>query len=74
MKDKGLHPKNKFNTGYNFEELIVINPILKEFVFKNKYDNLSIDFSNPKAVKELNKALLFSYDKIAIFILQHPGI
>ena len=67
MKDKGLHPKNKFNSGYNFDELIKTNPILKEFVSKNKYGNLSIDFSNPKAVKELNKGLIFSYDRISVW-------
>jgi 23S rRNA (adenine1618-N6)-methyltransferase len=67
MKDKGLHPKNKFNKGYNFENLISANPLLKEFVSENKHNNLSIDFSNPKAVKELNKALLFSYDAITIW-------
>jgi len=65
MKDKGLHVKNRFNKGYDFEELIQKNPLLEEFVSKNKYQNFSIDFSNPKAVKELNKALLFSYDKIS---------
>ena len=67
MKEKGLHPNNKFNKGYNFDELIKKNPHLKEFVSKNKYQNFSIDFSNPKAVKELNKALLFSYDKIDVW-------
>ena len=67
MKDKGLHFKNKFNKGYNFEELIIKNPLLKDFVIKNKYDIITIDFSNPKAVKELNKALLFSYDKISVW-------
>lgn len=67
MKDKGLHSKNKFNKGYNFDELIKNNPTLKEFIIKNKFDTFSIDFSNPKAVKELNKALLFSYDKISIW-------
>ncbi len=67
MKDKGLHPRNKFNTGYNFEELIQNNPPLKEFVFTNTYDAITIDFSNPKAVKELNKALLFSFDKISVW-------
>ena len=67
MKDKGLHFKNKFNKGYNFEELIIKNPLLKDFVIKNKYDTITIDFSNPKAVKELNKALLFSYDKISVW-------
>ena len=67
MKDKGLHPKNRFNRGYNFEELIKNNSSLSEFVIKNKYDSITIDFSNPKAVKELNKALLFSYDKISVW-------
>lgn len=65
MKEKGLHLKNKFNKGYNFDELIIKNPALKEFVVKNQFDTLTIDFSNPIAVKELNKALLFSFDKIS---------
>ena len=65
MKDKGLHPKNRFNKGYNFEELVANNPALKEFVAINKFDTITIDFSNPAAVKELNKALLFSFDKIS---------
>ncbi|TMM28819.1 23S rRNA (adenine(1618)-N(6))-methyltransferase RlmF [Polaribacter aestuariivivens] len=67
MKDKGLHPKNKFNKGYDFNDLIKVNPSLKEFVSENKYGTTTIDFSNPKAVKELNKGLLFSYDKIAVW-------
>lgn len=67
MKDKGLHPNNKFSKGYNFEELIISNPKLKEFVANNKFNNLSIDFSHPNAVKELNKALLFTYDKISLW-------
>lgn len=65
MKDKGLHPKNKFNKGYDFKELIQLNTSLKDYVLENRFGNLSIDFSNPKAVKELNKALLFSYKKIS---------
>lgn len=67
MKNKGLHSKNKFNKGYQFKDLMIENPSLKEFVFENSYGNISIDFSNPKAVKELNKALLFTYDKISIW-------
>ncbi|WP_299013867.1 23S rRNA (adenine(1618)-N(6))-methyltransferase RlmF [uncultured Polaribacter sp.] len=67
MKDKGLHPKNKFNKGYNFEELVATNSNLKSFIIENKHGNQTIDFSDPKAVKELNKALLFSYDKISIW-------
>ncbi|MBT7815933.1 MAG: 23S rRNA (adenine(1618)-N(6))-methyltransferase RlmF [Polaribacter sp.] len=67
MKEKGLHPKNKFNKGYDFDVLIVENPLLKEFVLENKFGSISIDFSNPNAVKELNKALLFSYDKLNLW-------
>ena len=67
MKEKGLHPRNKFNKGYNFDELIKVNPKLKEFVTKNKYDVVTIDFSNPDAVKELNKALICTFDKISIW-------
>ena len=68
MKDnKGLHPKNKFNKGYDFDKLVKDNGVLKEFVLENKYGTTSIDFSNPKAVKELNKALLFSYKSINIW-------
>ena len=67
MKEKNLHPKNKFNKGYNFEELIQTNPKLETYVSKNKFDVVTIDFSIPEAVKELNKALLFSYDKISVW-------
>ncbi|WP_405606047.1 23S rRNA (adenine(1618)-N(6))-methyltransferase RlmF [Polaribacter sp. Asnod1-A03] len=65
MRNKGLHPKNKFNKGYNFDELLKNNPTLKDYVTNNTFGNLSIDFSNPIAVKELNKGLLFSYNKIS---------
>lgn len=67
MKEKGLHPKNKFNKGYNFDDLTIKNPVLKELVIKNKFDAITIDFSDPKAVKELNKALLFTFDKITVW-------
>jgi|TARA_B110000967_G_C18896065_1_gene570757 23S rRNA (adenine1618-N6)-methyltransferase len=67
MKEKGLHPKNKFNKGYNFDDLMIKNPVLKELVIKNKFDDITIDFSDPKSVKELNKALLFTFDKITVW-------
>lgn len=67
MNEKGLHPNNKFNNGYNFDDLIKKNPLLKAFVIKNKFDAITIDFSNPNAVKELNKALLFTYDNISVW-------
>ncbi|GGG44002.1 ribosomal RNA large subunit methyltransferase F [Bizionia arctica] len=34
---------------------------LEPFVFVNSYETQTIDFSNPKAVKALNTALLFAY-------------
>jgi len=62
--DNSLHPKNKHKNGYDFEKLIKSNSALEEFVFTNEYGTKTIDFSNPKGVKELNKALLFSEYKI----------
>lgn len=67
MAAKDFHPKNKFNKGYDFNSLVVHNKNLKSLVFENEYNTKTIDFSNPKAVKELNKALLFSYDSIHVW-------
>jgi len=55
---KSLHPRNFHNNRYDFPQLLKSLPKLKNYVFKNKYDELSIDFSNAKAVLTLNKALL----------------
>jgi 23S rRNA (adenine1618-N6)-methyltransferase len=56
---------NRFSKSYNFDELIEGNKNLAKFVKENKYGTITIDFSDPKAVKELNKALLFTYDIIS---------
>ena len=53
-----MHPRNKHQGRYDFEALISANPALGKFVKPNAYDDLSIDFANPQAVKALNKALL----------------
>jgi 23S rRNA (adenine1618-N6)-methyltransferase len=55
---QNLHPKNRHNNGYDFLALCKALPALKAFVHTNKYQNLSIDFSIPQAVKALNQALL----------------
>ena len=65
MKEKGLHQKNNFKNGYNFKELIIKNPALKEFIVKNEFGTVTIDFSNLQGVRELNKALICSLDKIS---------
>ena len=58
-----LHPRNKHRFGYDFVDLIQCCPDLKDFVFTNQYETLTMDFSNSEAVKLLNKALLISeYD------------
>ncbi len=53
-----LHPRNKHRLRYDFKQLCQTCPELTTFVSINKYKNESIDFSNPRAVKMLNKALL----------------
>jgi len=56
-----LHPRNKNRERYDFKELLESCSDLKPFVILNKYDDQSIDFADPKAVKMLNKALLMHY-------------
>ena len=55
-----LHPRNNHRFGYDFKTLIENSPELKQYVFVNEFETETIDFSNPDAVKELNKALLTS--------------
>jgi 23S rRNA (adenine1618-N6)-methyltransferase len=57
-KDKGLHPRNKHNDNYDFDALVETSPELKQYVKKNQYGTLTIDFAEPKAVLALNRALL----------------
>lgn len=59
-----LHPRNKHNSLYDFALLTIENPDLKAFVKLNPKGEQTIDFSNPKAVKQLNKALLKSYYQV----------
>lgn len=60
-----LHPRNLDRFGYNFEQLIAKSPELQHFVAINEHNpdasGETIDFSNPDAVKSLNKALLLSH-------------
>jgi 23S rRNA (adenine1618-N6)-methyltransferase len=59
-----MHKNNKHKADYNFDKLCENLPELNEFVFTNKYDTKTVDFSNPKAVKALNTALLISHYNI----------
>ena len=58
---KNLHPRNQHRLGYEFDSLIQILPELKNFVGINEHQIQTLDFSNPDAVKALNKALLLAY-------------
>ncbi|RXJ85663.1 23S rRNA (adenine(1618)-N(6))-methyltransferase RlmF [Arcobacter sp. CECT 8985] len=61
---KNLHPRNFHNKRYDFPQLIQSLPKLADYVFKNKYDDLSIDFADSKAVLTLNKAILSHFYNI----------
>ena len=59
-----MHKNNIHKTGYDFLKLCEVYPQLKAFVFENKYNTQTIDFSNSEAVKQLNTALLFTHYNI----------
>lgn len=59
-----LHPRNKNREQYDLRALININPDLANYLKPNKHGVDSVDFSNPTAVKMLNKLLLNYYYKI----------
>jgi len=60
---KGLHANNLHNQAYDFPALIKSHPALGVHVKINQYNNESIDFADPAAVKTLNCALLkYHYD------------
>ncbi|NVK23479.1 MAG: 23S rRNA (adenine(1618)-N(6))-methyltransferase RlmF [Gammaproteobacteria bacterium] len=60
-----MHPRNRHQVvdskAYDFDRLCQTNQELSPFVRDNGYGVLSIDFADPQAVKQLNKALLLSF-------------
>jgi len=56
-----LHSRNRNRERYDLSALTGANPELVNYVKPNKYGIDSVDFSNPVAVKLLNKALLNHY-------------
>ena len=56
-----LHPRNKNRDRYDLSALTELNSELKQHIRPNKYGGKSINFSNPVAVRELNKSLLNYY-------------
>jgi len=62
-----LHPRSKHRGRYDFNLLTKSSPELKSFVQLNKFNDESIDFSNPAAVIALNKALLKVYYNVDLW-------
>lgn len=60
VRKAGLHPSNRFNTRYDFPQLVAGSPALGAFVKPNAHGDDSIDYADPLAVKALNSALLKS--------------
>ena len=60
-KNGSLHKNNLHKKGYDLKELCEVNSRLEDFVFTNKYGSETIDFSNSRAIKCLNSALLKKY-------------
>ena len=60
-----LHLRNRNRERYNLEAMTVSNPELSSYVREDKRGLISINFSDPKAVKALNKAILNHYYGIA---------
>ena len=56
-----LHPRNKNRERYDLNALTTSNPELKNYIIPKKFGVESVDFSNPLAVKLLNKAILNHY-------------
>jgi 23S rRNA (adenine1618-N6)-methyltransferase len=59
-----LHARNQHRFNYDFELLTKACAELSSFVFLNDFGNQTIDFSNPEAVKTLNKSLLAHFYQI----------
>lgn len=75
MKTKsGLHKNNVHKNGYDFEALIKTNPNLKKFIAENDHGKTSIDFSDPKAVRELNASLLQKHYGIVDWIFPEENL
>lgn len=68
----GLHPRNRHRERYDFKLLTGSCPELARFVSVNAYNDESIDFFVPEAVKMLNKALLMHYYDIGYWNIP-PG-
>ena len=59
-----LHPRNKHREGYDFVRLMSHSPELEAFTINNPVGQTTIDFTDGRAVRILNQALLRTYYNI----------
>ena len=59
-----MHPRNPHNQGYDFNQLAQLHAPLRACLAPNPVGKLTIDFSQPSAVKALNSALLKQYYQV----------
>ncbi len=64
-----MHPRNKHNDGYRFDELIKACPELEQKLITTPAGTTSIQFSDSISVKLLNKALLKSEYNVSFWEL-----
>lgn len=67
QKKSSLHPRSFHKGRYAFDLLVEAHPPLEVYVSVNQYGDESIDFFNPTAVKELNKALLYFFYEVTFW-------
>jgi 23S rRNA (adenine1618-N6)-methyltransferase len=60
-KTKKLHERNIHNKNYNFDDLSKASKSLIRFIKVSESGKKSINFENPQAIIELNKALLIKH-------------
>jgi 23S rRNA (adenine1618-N6)-methyltransferase len=62
-----LHPRNQHNKGYDFALLCKALPSLSSFIIITPAGHESIDFSDSKAVKTLNQAILKAHYNVSFW-------
>ncbi|MEO6004136.1 MAG: 23S rRNA (adenine(1618)-N(6))-methyltransferase RlmF [Opitutus sp.] len=65
------HPRNRHINGYDFDVLIRHSPELRAFTEPHPCGGTTVNFSNPAAVKALNRALLIAYYGIIDWDIPH---
>lgn len=69
-----LHPRNRHNQGYDFTLLTAKEPALSAYLIETPAKQQSIDFSDNKAVKTLNQALLKAYYDVEFWDLPEHNL